>query len=305
MNMMLKFLVCCLVAVSQIHGAVPKVVVTIKPIHSLVANIMAGVGEPILLFTNGKQSPHVAQLTTSQALAMQSADILVWIGPSYEATLVSKIKNMDRLQVPLSLEKAKGMQIHPNRHGGLWGGCTHESHQHGVDGHLWLSIRNAKAIVDAVTQRLISEDAEHAHEYRANAKAVKDRLDKLDADLKNTLISAKDGPYFITHDSLQYIDRAYGTRGLGTILTNIESPPSLEHLRLIQQRVNDLVDQGYRLTLLAEPQFSESSVVETQKMTGLKPAYIDVLGDTIEPGVNAYFDIMMNLAKVLEKELNS
>ena len=52
-------------AVGQTEETTPKVVVTIKPVYSLVASIMKGVGEPALLIS-GNTSPHHTSLKPSQ-----------------------------------------------------------------------------------------------------------------------------------------------------------------------------------------------------------------------------------------------
>ncbi|MEM6619056.1 MAG: zinc ABC transporter substrate-binding protein [Pseudomonadota bacterium] len=58
----------------------PRVVTDIAPVHSLVARVMQGVGEPTLLVT-GTQDPHYISLAPSQAQALARADVLFWIGP--------------------------------------------------------------------------------------------------------------------------------------------------------------------------------------------------------------------------------
>ena len=57
--------------------AAPNVVASIKPVHSLVAAVMAGVGEPTLI-VKGSASPHTYALRPSDAGALESADL----GPS-------------------------------------------------------------------------------------------------------------------------------------------------------------------------------------------------------------------------------
>ena len=63
--------------------AAPKVVVSIVPIHSLVAGVMKGVGEPSLLIPVGT-SPHTYNLKPSDARSLQSADLVVWVGEGLE-----------------------------------------------------------------------------------------------------------------------------------------------------------------------------------------------------------------------------
>src|SRR5919106_6675550 len=64
----------------------PAVVVSIKPIHALVAGVMAGVATPELLI-EGAGSPHSYALRPSQAQALEEADVVFWVGEGLEAFL--------------------------------------------------------------------------------------------------------------------------------------------------------------------------------------------------------------------------
>ena len=64
-------------------GPAPKVVVTVKPVHALVAAIMAGVGEPQLL-VEGSASPHTFTLKPSAARAIEQADIFIRVSEATE-----------------------------------------------------------------------------------------------------------------------------------------------------------------------------------------------------------------------------
>jgi zinc transport system substrate-binding protein len=63
-----------------------NVVASIKPVHSLVAAVMEGVGEPGLI-VDGAGSPHNYALKPSQAQMLESADVVFWIGHELEAFL--------------------------------------------------------------------------------------------------------------------------------------------------------------------------------------------------------------------------
>jgi hypothetical protein len=72
-------------------GAAPalaeiKVAATIKPVHSLVAAVMAGIGEPALLL-DGAASPHVTALRPSQAQIIENSDVVFAVGEGLEAFL--------------------------------------------------------------------------------------------------------------------------------------------------------------------------------------------------------------------------
>src|SRR5512134_3780065 len=68
----------------------PAVVVSIMPIHSLIASVMQGVGEPTLL-VKGAASPHTASLRPSEAAALQRADVIFWIGADMETFLAKPL----------------------------------------------------------------------------------------------------------------------------------------------------------------------------------------------------------------------
>ena len=67
-----------------------RVVTSIKPVHSLVASVMQGVGVPVLLL-EGTASPHSYSLKPSQAQHLQAADIIFWMGHDLEVFLDNAI----------------------------------------------------------------------------------------------------------------------------------------------------------------------------------------------------------------------
>ena len=79
-----------------------KVVTTIKPLHSLISNVMDGVGEPSLII-EGSTSPHSFVLKPSHAKMIEQADIIFWIGEDIETfmekPLESIAKNAKKSQV--------------------------------------------------------------------------------------------------------------------------------------------------------------------------------------------------------------
>ncbi|WP_170782805.1 zinc ABC transporter substrate-binding protein [Ruegeria lacuscaerulensis] len=67
------------VLASQAVAEPPKVATDIAPVHSLVAQVMNGVGEPALIIPAGS-SPHDHAMRPSEARALQSADVVFWVG---------------------------------------------------------------------------------------------------------------------------------------------------------------------------------------------------------------------------------
>ena len=116
----------------------PAVVVSIKPIHSLVAGIMQGVGQPALLVPGGA-SPHTWSMRPSDARALENADVVVWVGGGLESFLVQPLEALTAEAYVLELSRAEGITLLRHREGGTWeeheDHGEHEGHEDDHDEH--------------------------------------------------------------------------------------------------------------------------------------------------------------------------
>lgn len=105
--MLKKSLVVALLGLSLVAQAkVPTVVTTIKPLHSLVAQIMQGVGEPQLLIKEG--SPHGYHLKPSDVKLMHDAQLLVWVSDDLETFMADSAAKIKGAQTRI-WDKAEGV----------------------------------------------------------------------------------------------------------------------------------------------------------------------------------------------------
>ena len=134
----------------------PAVVASIKPVYSLVAGVMAGVGKPALI-VHGAASPHTYSLRPSDARALDAAQLVFWVGPSMESFLAKPLQALAGRAEIVEIDRAPGINTLPARIGGVWERDLDVPVPAGsgtVDGHLWLDIDNAKAIVHLAAERL-------------------------------------------------------------------------------------------------------------------------------------------------------
>ena len=103
----------------------PAAVASIKPVHSLLAGVMEGAGQPTLLVPGGA-SPHTWTLRPSDAHALEHADLVVWIGEGLESFLVQPIDALSGDAYVLELSRAEGITLLRMREGGAWD--EHEHH---------------------------------------------------------------------------------------------------------------------------------------------------------------------------------
>jgi zinc transport system substrate-binding protein len=309
----LLLLLAALVA-SPARAEPPSVVASIKPIHSLVAGVMRGVGEPVLLI-RGAASPHGYSLRPSEARALSRAELVVWVGPGLETFLVQALETLGRDARVLTLAGAPGVRLLETRAGGAWerhrheeeveahesepqghdgAGEAHADHDHGnVDPHLWLDPENGRAIVRAVSAALQTADPDNGAAYAANAARLDARLEALDRRLKETLAPVRGAPYVVFHDAYHYFEARFGLNAVGSVTVSPETPPGARRLAAIRARIGTL---GARC-VFAEPQFEPALVRTVVEGTSARVGTLDPVGAALEPGAALYFELLEGLGE--------
>jgi zinc transport system substrate-binding protein len=285
--------------------AAPRVAVSIKPLHALVAAVMAGVGTPELIL-RGAGSPHAYNLKPSEARLLEDAGVIVWVGGPLETFLEKPVAALGaRAQVVTAL-RAPGMRLLPAREGGAWDGeAGHGDTEHGaaaqsrredeLDAHLWLDPANAKAIGRAAAETLARVDPANRESYAANAAALAARIDALDAELAALLAPVRGVPYVVFHDAYQYFERRYGLRAVGSITASPERTPGARRVQEVREKIRRL---GARC-VFGEPQFPPALLATLTEGTGARTGALDPLGAELAAGPEAWFTLMRALAASL------
>ncbi len=169
---------CTLVAASVAAQADPKVVVSIKPVHSLVSGVMEGVGTPELI-VEGAGSPHTYALKPSKAKALADADVVFWMGPDLEAFLEKPIGTVASNAKSVALMNAHDLKKLPFREGGPFEAHGHEDHDdHKAaekhDDHDHGAKKKAHAHDDHDHGAKKKADAHHDHDHGKKKQAKHD-----------------------------------------------------------------------------------------------------------------------------------
>ncbi|MBL8906834.1 MAG: zinc ABC transporter substrate-binding protein ZnuA [Rhizobiales bacterium] len=296
--------------------AAPRVVASIKPIHSIAASLMQGTGEPELLL-DAAVSEHTAQLKPSQVEALQNADLILVVGDNLEAFFRKALENPEIAgKRTLKLAEAPGVRTLPVREGGVWeahqhgegdgdhdhdhdhdedhatgsepAGHEHEHEHEGPDPHVWMDPENAKAIAAAIAAELSRQDPANAAVYAANRKAFDERMDKLSKAIETEVAPVRDRRFIVFHDAYQYFENRFGLAAAGSITLNPESTPGAKRLSEIHRRIADTGS----VCVFAEPQFEAKYVQTVVEGTAARTAVLDGLGAGIAAGPAAYEEMM-------------
>ena len=286
-------------------NAEPKVVTSIKPLHSLVSYVMEGVGTPDIII-DGSSSPHTFQLKPSHASMLQEADIIFWIGEDLEVFLetpldsiaknVKRVTLMDSNEIDLLKFREKNVfDDHEGHDDHDEHGDEHDGHAHGeFDIHFWLDPEIAKTIVTIVARELSEIDVANKSTYEANAKKAINDLDTLITETRSKINS--DATYIVFHDAYQYFEKRFGIEVIGALTVNPEVLPGAKQLA----EIREVIEHEKVNCLFSEPQFNPSIAKTIAQDTGVKASVLDPLGAELNPGKDLYFDLIGDMASSFE-----
>lgn len=277
----------------------PRVVVTVKPLHALVAGVMAGTGRPVLLIPRDF-SPHRQGLTLAQARVLRRARLVFRIGSDFEIPLNKPIAVLAAQARVVALMRAPGLRLLLARVGGIWNRTPRTPRAPPpsaatADPHIWLDPANARAMVAVIVAALTNLDPVHAGAYARNGVALDARLVALDRRLRRTLRPLAGRPFIVFHDAYQYFTTRYGLRAVGALTVAPGRAVGARRLSRIRRRIRSSKIRCVFTASRATPRLARTVVAGT----GARLAVLDPLGATVPAGPDAYFALMRGMAKSL------
>jgi zinc transport system substrate-binding protein len=276
-----------------------RVVVTSKPIHSLVAAVMGQLGQPTLL-VSGAASPHTYAMKPSDAKAVNAAQVFFRVSADLEPFTAKLVKSLLATVRVETLADAPGLKRLEKREGGAFEDhAGHKGHQAKtgadqaeVDTHLWLDPDNAGIMAMRIAQVLSEVDPANAAQYAANAEALKARNLVLAADLRRELAPVVGRPFIVFHDAYQYFEAWAGLSAAGSITTNPEVQPTGKRLSTLRAKIK----ASGVACVFAEPQFQPKVVAAVTEGLMVRSGTLDPEGALLAPSAELYDQLMRKLA---------
>lgn len=317
-----------LAAGGALASSPPAVVVTIKPVHSLVSALMDGVGEPQLLIEGGS-SPHGYVLRPSDARLLQQANLLIWVGASLETFLIRPVESLRKQVEVLSLAEALQSSLLPMRSSDGWKPhvhadhhpadhahdhaehaehadhaehAEHADHAHAAmsyDPHLWLSPVVARQIATEVAAVLIRLDSANEPEYKANLERLQAQLLALTGEIQAQLQPVRHLPYLVFHDAYQYFERDFGMAPIGSVQIDPERTPSARRISALRSQISATSARA----VFSEPQFEPRLIQTLIEGQTICTGSLDPLGHDLPAGKELYFTLLRRMATDLQTTL--
>ena len=300
-----------------------KVVTTIKPLHSLISNVMDGVGEPSLII-EGSTSPHSFVLKPSHAKMIEQADIIFWIGENIETFMEKPLESIAKNTKKISFMELASIEKLRFREENIFDhddhddhghgedkdhddhghgekkdhddhGHGHEGHHHGeFDAHIWLDPANAKEMLHEIAHELADLDPDNASKYESNADQAIKSIDKMIKDIDTNI--NKDAKFIVFHDAYQYFETRFGVMTAGALTLNTDVLPGAKQISEIQE----VITERDIKCIFSEPQFNPKIIETIAKDTGIKTGVLDPLGSIFDANKMQYFKLINDLGNKLK-----
>ena len=289
-----------LISYSSLNAEV-KVVATIKPIHSLVAGVMDGLGSPSLI-VDGSNSPHNFSLKPSHAKMIEDAEIIFWVGEDLETFMIKSLESIANNATKVSFmdldnitklkfkeENILEVEGYDDDHD------DHDDHADGeFDAHIWLDPKNAIEIVNEIAKTLSLKDPNNKNVYYSNAEKLNHSLNEL---IKKINLSInKDARFIVFHDAYQYFEKRFDVSSAGALILNEEALPSAKKV----SEIHKIIKKQNINCIISEPQFNPNIIKSIAQDSSILTRSFDPLGSSFDTNKNLYFEMILSLSNSLK-----
>ncbi len=286
-------------ALSSAHAALassaPRVIVSIKPLHSLVAQVMDGVAAPVLL-VDGTTSPHEFNMKPSQMSELEHADMIFYLDEHYEKFLHHALESLPKSVTSVAVIDAANIPLLPIRGAGTFEKHGHkDDHHHDDDYHVWLNPIHAQIMVQSIAAALSKRFPTYHKIFAKNAANAIEKLLALDKQLAAQLAPLGNRPFILFHDATQYFEARYGLQAAGSITLEPNESASWKRIDSIR---NKIADTNTRC-IFTEPYFSDKPLrpIVSDAKISIHRGVLDPEGTALKAGKSLYKTLMQEMAK--------
>jgi len=274
----------------------PNVVVSIKPIHSIVSTLMEGVSSPQLLLESS-DSAHTFHLKPSQLNLLSNADLVITIGDGFETGLKKTLRNI-KVESHIIVSEINGFHLYDFRNVDINEMNKDEKDEHtDNDLHLWLDIDNMKKTAQYINEQLIKIDPNNSDTYETNLVKIRSKLNKLKSELQQQIAPFRSERFAIFSDTLQYFEKSFQFQKPVIITPYHGARLSIHRTLEARKKMKDFKIK----CLLYGPENTSKKVSVLSEGLPIKALRIDILGAKLNAGSDQYFNLMKGLSSQLVK----
>lgn len=271
-SMILMF--CLSGAASPVYGQQQiSVVTTIRPLEFISAAIVGESGSSSIIGLN--DSPHSFSLTPQTRLALEQADILLWIAPQFEIYLEELFADFKAEKTVITAAELPGLTRHEFADGQL-------------DPHLWLDPNNGIRIATALAKELSSLYPDQQQRFASRLADFEAETSRRWTELQQEFTGYSDTSYLVYHEAYQYFESSVGISSRGALVHNPELEPGMREVL----ELRNLVNTSEPSCIILEPDSSAALVDTLVQDPAIPRVTIDLLGYDIASSATAYVDLI-------------
>jgi len=289
MKVLVAFLFLVVCSASSANSDPSQIVVSIKPIHSIVTGLMKDVGTPELLIKD-PQTPYDFSITATETAQLNAAKLVIWVGPELEKNLEPVIAQLPSSTTVVELLANTRLKILPSR-----------SDPSLRDPFFWMDDRNVIILVDELTELLMQVDPARSHVYARNRREMLVPLRRIDKEYEYGYRGLKAGIGISYFDTLQYFEQAYA---LG-ILDRVTGTPWDTETAANMLKVRNRIQQKEAVCLFLDESMQAENLELIVKDQQINIGKLDVLGRKFSAGADLYLKMMQYNTDVIKQCLNA
>jgi zinc transport system substrate-binding protein len=264
----------------------PNIVVSIKPIHSIVSNLTQGVSTPKLLLSS-KQSAHHAHLKPSQLSHLEQADLVIIVHPDFEQGLSKSIRNIPAEKI---LTVDQSMTSKHDEHD------EHDEHDD-KNHHSWLSIQHIQQFAQKLGDTLIQIDPKNKATYQGNLHKFSQKLTALKLSLQQQLSNHANQSLITYNNAFEHFIKSQQLKQIGSV-----SQRHGENLSIFKiLKAKKIIQKQQTSCLLFTTEIPQKRINTLTEGLVINTAEIDIIGFDIQPGADHYFKLMQNITQKVEQ----
>jgi zinc transport system substrate-binding protein len=226
--------------------------------------------------------PHDVELSPAQVSRIDTADLVVYLS-GFQAAVDDAVAQTAPAHVLDAADVTPLMSDEGHEHEHEEG----DDHDHGgLDPHFWLDPSRMPSVVQDVADTLTEIDPDGAETFAANAAALTQRFEDLDAAYATGLAQCDSRTFVTTHEAFGYLADRYDLEQVGISGVDPEAEPSPARLAAVEKIVRDEGVTTIFFETLVSPKVAQTLAADL----GVDTAVLDPIEGLADPADN-YFTI--------------
>lgn len=241
--------------------------------------------------------PHDFELSTSDLVNLEKADMLIYNGAGIESWSDKVINSLENKNI-VYVKSSKGLDIHKAS-----SKKEKNNHNHAnVDPHTWLNIKNAQKEMENIKNALVKRDPDNKEYYEKNYKTYAKKFEELDSKYKETLDKIPNKSIIVAHEAFGYLCDEYDIKQVAIEGLTPDSEPDPARM----SKIIKFAKENNIKTIFFEELVSPKVAETIAKEVGAKTEVLNPLEGLSEEDINNnkdYFSVMEDNLQVIYESL--